>query len=279
MTKDYYKINQIGDEIYHIFDPAMVYCTLILGERSALLFDTCYGLGDLKYTVSKITDLPIIVVNSHGHIDHIGGNWQFESVYIHENDISLAKLHSSSEFKQRTLRYLQEQEHTLNYVFPSNFSNDEFINRKQPEFLLVSDGYVFDIGERELEVVHIPGHTKGGIGLLDKRTKILLAGDSISPFVWMFLEESTSINNFIASLKRLKSTNFDKIIASHMLELLPKEFIDRLILCASNINVDKSEPFYSALAERHGLIYTEGGKPFVSPDFVTIVFSEDKLDK
>jgi glyoxylase-like metal-dependent hydrolase (beta-lactamase superfamily II) len=251
MRRNYFSINQIDDGIYHIFDPA--------------------------------TDLPIIFVNSHGHMDHIGGNWQFGSAYIHENDISIAKLHSSREMKQRTIKYLQEQKlppkFEINYIFPLNFSYDEFMDRKQPEFLSIPDRYIFDIGKRELEVVHIPGHTKGGIGLLDRKSKILLAGDSVNPFLWMFLEESTSINTLITSLERLKSMSFDKIIGAHMLEVLPKEFIDKLILCASNIDVNKSEPFYSPLVEKQGLIYAEGGKPFVDSDFVSIVFSEDKLDK
>ena len=51
-----------------------VYSYLIIGEEKALLFDTAYGMGNLREFVEGITQKPVIVVNSHGHFDHTGGN-------------------------------------------------------------------------------------------------------------------------------------------------------------------------------------------------------------
>ena len=50
-----------------------VYCYLLIGKERALLFDTAYGVGNLREFVEGITDKPVTVVNSHGHFDHTGG--------------------------------------------------------------------------------------------------------------------------------------------------------------------------------------------------------------
>lgn len=90
---DYYKIIDMGDNIYHIWEPAGTASSLIIGKTKALLIDTGYGYGDLKTVVRSLTDLPIRVVNTHCHIDHAGGNYQFQKGTITPNrtDISLQK--------------------------------------------------------------------------------------------------------------------------------------------------------------------------------------------
>ena len=75
---DYYKVIDMGDGIYHIWEPAGVASSLITGKTKALLIDTGYGYGDLKSVVRSLTDLPLRVVNTHCHIDHAGGNYLFQ---------------------------------------------------------------------------------------------------------------------------------------------------------------------------------------------------------
>ena len=75
---------KITDTIYHIYESCGVYCTLVLGTKAALLIDTGYGFGDILNKVRDITDLPLKVINTHGHVDHIQGNKYFDSVMIHE---------------------------------------------------------------------------------------------------------------------------------------------------------------------------------------------------
>jgi glyoxylase-like metal-dependent hydrolase (beta-lactamase superfamily II) len=118
------EVNEIFDGIYHISEPAMVCSTLIIGKEKALLFDTGYGTWDLKQTIEKLTNLPIIVVNSHGHGDHINGNYQFNQIYIHKEDIQLAKTYSTPEIKNIIIKTFMEH----NAVFPESFSKEEYIN-------------------------------------------------------------------------------------------------------------------------------------------------------
>ena len=93
----YFKTFQINDHIYQFKDPLGVLCTLIIGKEKAMLIDTCYGIGDLPSLIKNYTNLPLVVIASHGHMDHTGGNYQFEEVYINELDLELCKQYNSND--------------------------------------------------------------------------------------------------------------------------------------------------------------------------------------
>ncbi|MFZ5986520.1 MAG: MBL fold metallo-hydrolase [Bacillota bacterium] len=278
IIKQYFNIIKVMPGIYSINDPvsgsAMVCSTLIVGSKKALLVDTGYGIGNLKQLVSSITDLPVIVVNSHGHIDHVSGNYQFNEVHIHKEDIQVKKKYMIADVKKYIVEYFKQQ----NLTFPDFFKEEEYINRGDNAILIpLEDGHLFDLGGRELEVIHIPGHTSGSIALLDRKNRVLFSGDSISSHVLMFLEESTSIHTYIKTLRKLNQLDFNTIIASHFTEPYNRDILSRLINCASNIDISKSTTYSNPMIPIEGLMYAEGGEPFASPDFVSIVYRKDKL--
>lgn len=86
---DYYKVIDMGDGIYHIWEPAGVASSLILGKTKALLIDTGYGYGNLKSVVRSLTDLPLRVMNTHCHLDHAGGNYLFQKSTKAENETEI----------------------------------------------------------------------------------------------------------------------------------------------------------------------------------------------
>ena len=146
-------------------------------------------------------------------------------------------------------------------IFPSDFSPEAYQAEHKTKTLPVADGDVFDLGGVRLTVVHIPGHTPGGIALLNDRDRLLLVGDSASLHVWMFLQESTSIATYVQSLQRLREmgNQYDAIVASHVRSLLPKELISRLIHCARNIDPLRSVHYESPVDDTGpGTMYFEG---------------------
>ena len=83
----YYQVEE-QDGYYRIGSPENVFCYLFVGSKQAALIDTGYGFGNLEQTVRSVTDKPVVIINTHGHCDHTGGNAQFEEVcYIGEKDI------------------------------------------------------------------------------------------------------------------------------------------------------------------------------------------------
>ena len=248
-----YKVIQLKPNVYHIADPMGVFMTLIVGEEKALLLDTGYGLGNLDKTVAEITDLPVILVNSHGHLDHVLGNRFFDEVYLHPDDLSLYQEHTSLERKKSMLDAPAE-------LFPDDFSRDAYLEEKT-KIIPVEEGHIFDLGGVKLTVVHTPGHTHGGIALLGDRDRLLYAGDTVSPHVWVFMKESTDIPTYIQSLKKLQqlSGQYDGIVAGHVPIILPNDIVNRLIHCAENIDPEKSVPFTPPFANAGtGFMYFEG---------------------
>ena len=80
----WFEVYRILDGIFAIYEPGQfeeVISFLITGEDMALLFDTGLGIGDIRGVVDELTDLQVVVLNSHTHYDHIGGNYQFETIY------------------------------------------------------------------------------------------------------------------------------------------------------------------------------------------------------
>jgi glyoxylase-like metal-dependent hydrolase (beta-lactamase superfamily II) len=121
--------------------------------------------------------------------------------------------------------------------------------------LPLQDGQVLDLGERKIEVIHMPGHTKGSICLLDRKNKLLFTGDNIKPLVWMHMEESVPLETYLNSLKKIQARNseFTTLLPGHD-DLVNKEFITDLITCVQDIIAGKCEgkPYESVVG--NGLI-------------------------
>ena len=158
------------DMIHLYFDDGnsggSVWMHLICGNMAALLIDTGYGIGNLKAVIEQITDLPLIVFNTHWHGDHTGGNGQFDTVYLHEYDMSY--WNSALELPEE--RLLPK---TLEY------KADDLIPLEKVNVRPVTDGMTFDLGGRTETVIHVPGHSAGNCMLLDDKTGILFSGDAI----------------------------------------------------------------------------------------------------
>lgn len=93
----------------------------------------------------------------------------------------------------------------------------------------------------------------------------------------MFLEESKSLCEYANSLKKLNDLEFNILLTSHSTEAYGKELLNKLIHCANNIDISKSTPYFNEYYPYKAFMYSEGGTPFVSSNFVSIVFREDKL--
>ncbi|MFC1570148.1 MBL fold metallo-hydrolase, partial [bacterium] len=99
----WFKIKQIAKKVWQIDDYGEDNIYLVEGENKALLIDTGLGVTDLKKIVETITPLPLIVVNTHGHPDHMGGNFQFTKVFAHPSDLGLIQYFSSKAYHQSTI--------------------------------------------------------------------------------------------------------------------------------------------------------------------------------
>ncbi|ADQ08040.1 beta-lactamase domain protein [Caldicellulosiruptor hydrothermalis 108] len=266
----------VSEGIYHIEDPngfGGVCATLIIGKEKALLFDTCYGLFNLKEHIRSITDLPVIVVCSHGHFDHVGGSYQFDQIYIHQEDVVLAQSHTSIDKKRLAISQAKEKG-----LFLEDYDLDKFLNSKLPTLNVIEEEICFDLGDRRIKVIHLPGHTKGSIGIIDEKSRILFAGDAVSPFIWIFGEEATKLSEYIETLKKLKEFDFYIFYIAHSIYPFPKNKIDKLLHCAENVDISKSVYFsVPFIPEKQLLMYSEGEGDIGNPDYCAIVYEPEKF--
>lgn len=194
-----YRAAKIGPELT-VIDDDFVRMFLISGEKRALLFDTGNPGGELRDFVSGLTKLPVFVLLSHAHGDHVGGLREFGKVYIHRDEEPLLRRH----YPDITIEY-------------------------------VEDGQVFDLGGETVTAYHMPGHTPGGLVLLDKKRRRLYAGDMLSDLsLYMFMDHCSLID-FIASMDKIKGLPFDEAYTSHGSLILGKESVAGLRAVAAGV--------------------------------------------
>ena len=155
---------------------------LVVGKERACVIDTMNGYNDLYQAVREITDKPLMVVNTHGHPDHIFGNMFFQEAYLHPADRGLAQMFvEDPEYRAM----LEERKTTF------------------PPFKDILPGDTIDLGRRTLEVFGLPGHTPGGILLLLREDRVLFTGDSINHHLWMQLDGCLTLNQFLNELDKV----------------------------------------------------------------------------
>ena len=232
------KVKQLSDRIYAM-DDAGATGYVVVGNEKALVIDTMNASDDLGAVVRSITDLPVMVVNTHGHGDHICGNIFFEKAYIHPEDLSLA-----IEFSRQPGFEEEIQKHGLS----------------MPPFKEIQDGTVIDLGGATLDVIHFPGHTKGGICLLYREERVLFTGDGINCHLWMQLDHSTQMKDLKQSLENISwiKEKADRILHGHTMDYIGISLFDELYQGVCDLvehpelsETDEDYNWFGGVAKKH----------------------------
>ena len=176
---------------------------LLAGDKKALLIDSGMKIHNAKEIAQQLTSLPIELLNTHGDMDHVGSNGEFEKFYMS----------------------------------PAEASNYYHVQKKTGYFIPVENGDILDLGNRKLEIIHIPGHTPGSIAVLDIDNRILYSGDTIQDGVIFMFGVQREFHAYMHSLKKLEKyrERFDKIYPSHGSIPVQPELIHELYERAGSI--------------------------------------------
>lgn len=196
---------------------------LLIGEKSALLIDTGLGIGKIKEIVDSLTGLPILVVATHIHWDHIGGHREFSTHFVHELEEEWIKNGIPLPLKVVKSNVSKNVE-----CFPPKFNIENYTIFTSDKSNIISDGYKFDIGGREIEVIHTPGHSPGHICLYEKKRKYLFSGDLIYKGTLYANYPSTDPQLFSDSIKKVLKLDVEKILPSHYELDVEVELIDQI---------------------------------------------------
>ena len=266
-----YSVRALEPGVYRIGNSA-VFMDLIVGSHHALLFDTGYGYGDLLALGRAITDLPLYVGNSHGHVDHACGNAQFGGAYIHPDDIPLCIEHNGPDMRRAELDVAE---------VPMDFDLEAHLSLGTGALKPVGEGQIFDLGGLTLEVVHLPGHTAGSIGLWCREKRLFYVGDAMNCFVWLFLPEAQSLNTYIRSLQKAAALPFTHMIQSHEPDPVPKRRLWDYLDLAEHLDFEQGSLVPPPLGyEGETRICTRSGIHYddrTHPGFAAIMISGEKL--
>ncbi|MBL4602391.1 MAG: MBL fold metallo-hydrolase [Emcibacteraceae bacterium] len=227
--QDWFEVYKISDNTFAIYEPnqwqeAISY--LLLGTEKAMLVDTLQGIGDLKAVIDKLTDLPIIVMNTHTHYDHVSSNYQFDTIYGLNMPYTLnnTKGHNHDEIGSSVTS------ETIWKNLPDNFSYDFYESKAFKIDKFVNDGDIIDLGNREIQVVYIPGHSPDSVILIDQENRMMMTGDSFYPAPIYVYSDSASFQDFFMSAQIMFGyrNDVDYLLPGHNETMQPVSYLNEL---------------------------------------------------
>lgn len=226
---DWFTIEKIDNNTYAISEYGhweKVHSYLLIGKTYALLIDTGLGIGNIKKEVDLLTDLPVKVVTTHVHWDHIGGHSLFNDISVHKDDAEWLKSGIPIPISMTKNNVIKEP---FSKIPPKEFDINKYnVYTGNPTKLLV-DNDIIDIGSRKIKVLHTPGHSLGHICLLDEDRGYLFTGDLIYLGTLYAFYPSTNPLQFKQFVDRISHlSNIQKILPSHNDLNVPTNIIEKV---------------------------------------------------
>lgn len=225
----WFEIYRIRPHIYALYEPGQfeeVISFLVLGSERALLFDTGLGIGDMRAAVESLTGLPIIVLSSHSHYDHVGGNHQFDTLWGRDTPFTRERMQGLSHDKVAEA----VAEGWIWKPLPAGFDPDRFTSRPWRYDRYVEDGMQIDLGGVSLEVLFTPGHAPDCISLLDRHNRLLFTGDAFYLAALYAHIEGSSLEDYVASARRMADMRglVDTLVTSHNVPTADARYLQAL---------------------------------------------------
>src|SRR5215467_4639820 len=195
VATSWFERRTMGEGVTWIWEPHVtpfIRCNIwhVRGRDRDLIVDTGSGLSPLRRAIGDLVDRPVVAVATHIHYDHVGGLHEFDERMMHRLEAS--RMNPYREF--HPLRASDFPESFRPYLLPASSAEGDLLVDALPaenwtanDYAITSttptrrldEGDVVDLGDRAFEVMHLPGHSPGSIGLWEQRSGILFSGDAI----------------------------------------------------------------------------------------------------
>lgn len=260
-SQPWFEVYEIRPGVLAIYEPGQfeeVISYLIVGSQRALLFDTGLGIGDMRRLAGELTDREIVVLNSHTHYDHVGGNHAFENVY--GTDLEYTRKHAAGRAREEVAEFVGE-----GWIWketPAGFSVESYVSRPFTITHRVKDGEVIALGGVELEVLLTPGHAPDSLCLLDRERRLMFTGDTFYPATLYAHLPGSTFEDYRRTAERLAglADAVDVVLPAHNEPTMPSPELVAL-----------RDAFHAMREEGTPFVLTDGNREYDFGEFSILV--------
>lgn len=246
----WFERERVDDAITRLWEPHVIrveQCNIwhVRGRDRDLLIDTGMGVASLAAAARDIFDRPLTAVATHTHIDHVGSLHEFRERIVHAAEAGTLETASANFSMLRAdhpvefIASLERAGYEVGECFLTalprpDFDLRRFVCRPAPATRLVREGDVIDLGDRVFEVLHLPGHSPGSIGLWEAATATLFSGDAIYDGPLLDEIPGSDVGAYMATMRRLERLPARVVHAGHdpsfggeRLRRLARDYLER----------------------------------------------------
>jgi glyoxylase-like metal-dependent hydrolase (beta-lactamase superfamily II) len=227
----WFERKRISDEITLLWEPHVIplmRCNIwhVRGRDRDLVIDTGMGVASLRDAARDLFGKKVTAVATHTHLDHVGGHHEFDHTLVHELEADNLRSPMDrgtllySELPVDYVRGLNEAGYVVDRDFITALPradydmggyrlNDSVVSE------IVAEGDIVDIGNRHFEVLHLPGHSPGSIGLWEAATGTLFSGDAIYDGPLLDQVDGADIPAYIRTMERLRELPVEVVHGGH----------------------------------------------------------------
>lgn len=229
IAENWYETRKISSDLTLIFEPHVhpfLRCNIwhLRGRDRDLLIDTGLGVASLKDAIADMIDKPIMALATHVHYDHVGCLHEFDERLMHQieapamsdyDEFSWLRIEDFPEDYQAALRTQEYTDYLVKALPTQDYDIDSYSISSTGVTRTLAEGDIVDLGNRALEVFHLPGHSPGSIGLWDRDSSTLFSGDALYDGELLDELPGSDIPDYIRTMKRLRELPVETVHGGH----------------------------------------------------------------
>jgi glyoxylase-like metal-dependent hydrolase (beta-lactamase superfamily II) len=206
VAENWYERREVGDGVVLVTEPyvhSWARCNIwyVRGRDRDLLIDAGSGLRPLSPVLQRVAGQPVLAVATHIHFDHVGALHEFPDRCAHAAE---APHYASMPDRETLAPVFRGLENAVTALPLAGWCPEHYRVEPAPIDVTLEDGEMIDLGDRQLTVLHLPGHSPGSIGFLDGRNGILFSGDALYDGELLDALERSDIESYIRTMHRLR---------------------------------------------------------------------------
>jgi len=229
-AESWYETRRLDDGVTHVWEPhirSFYRCNIwhVRGRDRDLLVDSGMGVVSLREQVGILAGRPVLAVASHTHFDHIGAHHEFAERAVHRAEADIL----AAPRRDRTLADVYVRGAADGELFtrlpPAPYRSDTYEVASAPATRILEDGDVICLADRHFQVMHLPGHSPGGIALWEAATGTLFAGDTVYDGRLIDDAYHSNVEDYIRSMERLRALPVRVVHGGHFASFGGERFV------------------------------------------------------